>query len=478
MSNLLTELRRRNVIRVAGAYLVLSWLLLQIGEVTFDFLDVPDWAGKLLIAFLGIGFIPVVIFSWVYELTPEGIKLEKDVDRSESITGHTAKKLDVVTIVMLIAAVGFVMLDRFVFEQAATHSGPVAVETRLPALPPEGSPAPVTTELEAPAPEATIDEQSVAVLPFINMSPDPDNEYFSDGLSETLLHMLAQINGLKVAARTSSFAFKGQNADVNEIARTLKVAHVLEGSVQKAGGKVRVTAQLIDASEGTHLWSDNYDRDLEDIFAIQDEIAQHVVDALKVELLGEDRERIVSDQTDNVAAYEAYLRGIQYLPQRRTEGLQAAIGHLEEAIALDPGFAMAHARLYDATSLLNEYATTTAQQRARADASLDRALQLAPDLGIVQSSLGNRLREKGEYAAAEAAFKRAFELSPSYAAAHHFYAYMLRSYLGRWDEALEHHRIAHELDPLSAVIHANVGWSLAAAGYPDEAKDAFSAVIE
>ncbi|HSD68921.1 MAG TPA: hypothetical protein VLB07_05170, partial [Woeseiaceae bacterium] len=240
--SLISELRRRNVFRVAAAYLVVGWLLTEIASTLLPMFGAPGWVARTLVIVIAIGFVPVMIFSWAYELTPEGLKRESLVNRDESITWQTGRKLDMVTITAVIAGVVFLAWTRM---------------------------SPQVTVPGVDQPDAEPDQASVAVLPFVNMSGNAENEYFSDGLTETLLHMLAQLPELRVAARTSSFAFKGQDKDIREIALALRVAHVLEGSVQRAGDRVRITAQLIRANDGFHVWSENYDRTLDDIFGIQ-----------------------------------------------------------------------------------------------------------------------------------------------------------------------------------------------------------------
>ena len=255
--SLFNELKRRNVFRVAAAYVVVAWLVTEVGTTLLQTFGAPDWVAKAIILMFGLGFIPVVVFSWVYELTPEGIKKETQVNRDTSITSKTGRKLDLITIVAVVVGIGFISFSSVIVP-------PPALETA----------------------ETTAHEASVAVLPFVNMSGNAENEYFSDGLTETLLHMLAQVPGLKVAARTSSFSFKEQpELTASEIANILNVAHILEGSVQRAGDRVRITAQLIRADDGFHVWSENYDRTLDNIFDIQDEIAEKVGGALSESLL-------------------------------------------------------------------------------------------------------------------------------------------------------------------------------------------------
>jgi len=261
--SLFSELKRRNVFRVIAAYVVMSWLLLQIADVASSAFDVPDWTFRFLILVLSIGLIPVAVFSWVFELTPDGIKKESEVESAQSNTHATGRKLDVATILMVIIGIAF-----------------VAVQQQRPSEPRVQTPAPAVAATEAGTPPptgepaiSTINSRSVAVLPFVNMSSDPENEYFADGLSEELLNQLAQIPDLQVAGRTSSFSFKDKNEDLRVIGSTLGVAHVLEGSVRRQGREVRVTAQLIRVSDGFHLWSETYDRTMDDVFMIQDDIS-------------------------------------------------------------------------------------------------------------------------------------------------------------------------------------------------------------
>ena len=316
--SLFTELKRRNVFKVATAYLVVGWLLVEIATTLLPTLGAPDWVAKAIIFLFALAFVPVLVFAWAFELTPEGIKREKDVDRSRSITGDTGKKLNYVTIAAVAIGIVFVLTG---------ESGD-------------------RTTQDEPEVVTTAGTSSVAVLPFVNMSGNAENEYFSDGLTETLLHMLAQIPDLKVAARTSSFAFKGQQDDIREIADALDVAHVLEGSVQRAGDRVRITAQLIRASDGFHVWSENYDRTLDDIFAIQDEIAGKVGSALSASLLGaKEPAPIVGVGTENLEAYDKFLLAHAEHLKGSYGSLKVAEGLLKDALGLDPGFLEAKTEL-------------------------------------------------------------------------------------------------------------------------------------
>jgi TolB-like protein/Tfp pilus assembly protein PilF len=312
---LFEELRRRNVFRVAVAYLVASWLVLQVADIVLQGIEAPAWVMQVFMLVLALVFPFVLLFSWAYELTPEGLKKEKDVDRSHSITPTTGRKLNLITIGMLVAVVAVVVIDR-TFMHA---HGPAPA-------------APSTT---------TAAEKSIAVLAFEDLSPGGDQAYFADGLSEELLNVLAQVPELKVAGRTSSFAFKGTNTGLREIGELLNVAHILEGSVRKSGNRIRVTAQLIKAEDGFHLFSETYDRDLEDIFAVQDEIAQKISVALLTEIVG--TEATATQETDP-EVYDLFLKARQRIHTRDNLNLREADAMLGRALAMDPSYAPALAQ--------------------------------------------------------------------------------------------------------------------------------------
>lgn len=312
--SLIVELKRRNVFRVAAAYLVVGWLLTEVLTTILPTLGAPDWTSRAVILIFAFGFVPAVILSWVYEITPEGIKREHEVVREDSITGATGKKLDYVTVAAVI--IGIVFFATFSARQSE-----------------QGAESP------APLANTAVSDASVAVLPFVNMSNDEDNEYFSDGLTETLLHMLSQVPDLKVAARTSSFSFKGENRTIQEIAQSLGVAHVLEGSVQRSGDRVRITAQLIRAEDGFHVWSANYDRTLDDIFGIQDEIAEEVGRELSASLLGTPVDSIIDGvNTTSPDAFDLYLQALKERATYSYGGLSAAEDLLKGALRIDPDF--------------------------------------------------------------------------------------------------------------------------------------------
>jgi TolB-like protein/predicted negative regulator of RcsB-dependent stress response len=349
--SLFAELKRRNVLRVAAAYLVVGWLLTEVLTTILPTLGAPNWVAKAVILSFAFGFIPAVVLSWVYELTPEGIRKENDDDR-DAPARVAIGNLDYLTIV------GVILATIFIAFISASQS-------------PEKA-APVV---------AAVSNESVAVLPFVNMSSDEKNEYFSDGLTETLLHMLAQIPDLKVAARTSSFAFKGKNMDIREIAEALQVAHVLEGSVQQAGNRIRITAQLIRASDGYHVWSESFDRNSDDIFGIQDEIASKVGSALSASLLGSgEGAALAGVGTDNPDAYDLYL---QALKQRETfsyGGLAASEQLLKGALTIDSNFLDAKTEL--ASNYLHQLETGSMSQDeafSAVSAITDQVLTADPD---------------------------------------------------------------------------------------------------
>ena len=350
--SLIAELRRRNVFRVAAAYLVVGWLLTEVLTTILPTLGAPEWASRAVILIFAFGFLPAVVLSWFYEIGAHGIELDHKIDREDPDNRRASKKFERAAIASAVVLIVFVGL----FSARYTADEP--------------------TEARAP-----IADTSVAVLPFVNMSDDADNEYFSDGLTETLLHMLAQIPDLKVAARTSSFAFKDQNKSIQEIARALEVAHVLEGSVQRAGDRVRVTAQLIRASDGFHVWSEVYDRTLDDIFGIQDEIAAKVGSSLSASLLGETPTATLAGvTTTDPDAYDLYLQARKARATYSYGGLQEAEDLLKGALLIDPEFTDAKIEL--ASSYVHQLETGLMDRRtgiAEIIAMSDQALAERPD---------------------------------------------------------------------------------------------------
>ncbi len=444
------ELKRRNVIRVGVAYVAAAWVVLQVADLVLDAVEAPAWVLKALLLLVALGFAASLIIAWAYELTPEGIKREREVARGESITHETANKLNRITIGLLIIAVLIVAVDRLV--------------PRSPQAPPSES-ATVTANVTPVA----ADGPSVAVLPFVNMSADPDNEYFSDGVAEELLNVLASIPELKVAARTSAFAYKGSNTNVAQIAEELGVNHVLEGSVRKAGNRVRVTAQLIQASDGFHLWSDTYDRELTNIFAIQDEIAGAIADALKVTLQLETGSAGNLTGTTSIEAYEHYLRGMQLWHLRTVASLDAAMEEFNAAIELDPQFSKAHAGLALVWSVYAGYANAdSGTVAANTLSSANRALELDPGNVEAMAVKAQILRDRFQFAESDLLFRKVQQLNPSFATAFQWHGLLLLS-MGLVDEAYEQLQKAWSLDPLSRVIGYNLAIAFGYGGLLEKA---------
>ena len=358
--SLFQELKRRNVIRVAILYLVSSWVLLQLADVLTSLLNAPEAAGSIVVMLLILGFIPALIFAWVYEMTPEGLKREVDVDRTHSETPETGKKINTVIVVLLVIAIGGLIADRLMPETTVVEDVVLADSV-----------------------EAPISNLSIAVLPFADLSPGGDQEYFSDGIAEEILNVLVRIEGLKVASRTTSWGFKGQEAlGIPFIAEKMKVRHVLEGSVRKSGETVRITAQLIDADTDQHLWSETYDRTLtaESVFEVQDDIAQAIVEQLGIIMEGDAVAPSHAGDTRNISAYELYLEAWQLFVERRS--LPRAIDLFEQAVAADPSFARAWAGLAAIYNVAPGWGIIDRDYTALAREAAETAIQLNPELSL------------------------------------------------------------------------------------------------
>ena len=447
---LFTELKRRNVFRVGAAYAVLGWVVIQVTDFAVPALRLPEWVPSLVFYLGLIGFPFALFFAWAFELTPEGIKLESDIDRSQSVTHSTGRKVNYATIGLLAVAVAFLVFDKYGLIPAEdTHQTPIEEQV------------------------AELTEKSIAVLPFVNLSSDPEQEFFSDGISEELLNVLAQFPDLRVAARTSSFQFKGDNRDISEIAKLLKVAHVLEGSVRKSGSRLRITAQLIDADTGFHLWSKTYDRELEDVFAIQDEISGAIGEAMKAELAlqGQDVATLPKVvETKNTLAYESYLKGRHLINQRGNIAISEARRQLEKSVRLDPNFAPAQAQLGIAILLLLNSSTTygdlsQAEVHRLAPTHIEKALTLEPNLAEGHAAMALLTLHTGDSEAALVHAERAIELNPANTDALNWKNNTLTS-LWRHKEALETIALLLQVDPLSVVGQLNTAGNLV---YSDEA---------
>jgi len=430
--SLFNELKRRNVFRVAIAYTVIAWLLAQVADLAFDNFGTPEWVSKTVLFLLLFGFPLAIFFAWAFELTPEGLKKEKDVDRDASITSHTGRKLDYSIIALLVIALGY-----FVWE----------------------------SRLAERAPDVVSADASVAVLAFENMSPDPENAFFAEGISEEILNVLAAVDGLRVASRTSAFSFADSDTPIPEIASQLDVAHILEGSVRKQGMRVRITAQLIDAASDTHLWSESYDRNLDDIFAVQEEIAVAISDALMGALgMGQ---ITVSALTDDMAAYELFLRGRQQFYERGEGPVQGAIADLEAAVARDPEFAEAWSFLAASFSVLPGYKTmdaATAMDHVRwSEEAAGRALALDPKQALAVSVQGQNAVDTDRIKAIEL-HDRAVEMAPDHAGILMWAGndlFVAGAYL---DEALPLLERAYRIDPLSGINNGILGIAYISAG--------------
>ncbi len=449
------ELKRRNVIRVGIAYAVTAWILLQLTEVLTELLELSTDVGKLVIVLLLLGFIPALIFAWAFELTPDGIKRESEVDRSQSRTQQTGRKLDRVIIGVLVIALGY-----FIYESRFKTDTPGETEQPVVAAPP--APPAVTEAGESIEPENEPDaprERSVAVLPFVNMSPDEAQEYFSDGVTEEIINAVVKIPGISVPARTSVFAYKDRQLDLRQVGAELGVSHILEGSIRSQGNQVRITAQLIEADDGFHLWSETYDRTLDNIFVVQEEIAAAIAAQLVGKLDGS--VQTVPNQTRNMAAYDLYLQGRAALRKRSDESLTL----LEQAIEADPNFAPAYAALaiaLNATHIDNDRAVVLA----------DRALVLDPDNVDALNAKAAALRSRMQWAESEAVFERALAIDPNSAELLEDWAEFL-AYVGRVDEALEVAQRGVEIDAALMPMQAAYIEALLSTGRPEEAKAVF-----
>ena len=470
MLSLFAELKRRNVFRVAVAYLALAWLATEVVGTLFPAFGIPDWGIRLVVIVFALGFLPALIISWVYELTPEGIKREKDVVRDVSITHLTAKRLDVFTIGLIVVAIAFILFDRMWLAPRLE---------RAPAPDTAAEIGSVQTAVSKPgAPQYS--SNSIAVLPFANRSANPDDVFFVDGIHDDLLTYVSQISDLKVISRTSVMEYRDTLKKIPEIAQELGVTNLLEGGVQRAGDHVRINVQLIDAKTDEHVWSNIYDRELTaaNVFAIQSEIALAIAEALRATLTPEEEERIQSVPTNDLIALEAYFLGRQLLAKRNVPALAEAIARFGEAVARDPKFALAHVGLADSTRLHSGYSAMGPDERkqalSRAREAVERALALNPMLGEAYAAMGSLFLREGKPEEAEAAFKRAIDLNPNYAPAYQWYgewlglAYRMGE-SDRLDLALELSRKAIALDPKSAIITNDYGEVLQYGGRYEEA---------
>jgi len=436
------ELKRRNVYKVAVAYAVIGWLLVQITTQVFPIFEIPNWALRLIVLAIIIGFPIALVIAWAFELTPEGIKRTEDVDSSAA--SRPPKKHVWIYVVIIGAALSAALffLGRF------TAGMPRQSEA--------------TTALPA---------KSIAVLPFDNLSRDPDNAFFTEGVQDEILTRLAKVADLKVIARTSTQKFKSSPENLSDIAKQLGVLNILEGSVQKANDQVRVNVQLINAMTNAHLWAEIYDRKLTDIFAVESDIAKTIADTLQAKLTGAERQLMVSQPTTDTTAYELYHKGRSLWGKRTGDNIPKAIAFFEQAIARDPNYALAYAGLASAYILSPFY--TGADRReagSKAKEAALKALRLDPNLAEAHAALGKVLFfSEIDLAGATREYKRAIELKPNDADAHHWFSNDSLAALGQFDEAIAEGKRSVELDPLSIVINADLGETFFYARRFDEA---------
>ncbi len=463
LNNFFVELKRRNVYKIAVAYAVCAWLLIQIATQVFPFFEVPNWAVRLVVVVLVLGFPAALVFSWAFEITSEGIKRESEVQPDQRISRRTGRK-----IVALTVALGTIAAGMLAWQLA----GPKFHDA-----------AQLNAEKEAPA----IPKKSIAVLPMMNSTGDPANEYFSDGMSEEFITSLSRLRELKVIGRTSSFQFKGKADDSKTIGQKLGVYYLLEGSVRQSADRVRITVALIKSGDGASVWSETYDRKLKDIFALQSEVAGAVAKELRVALLGHNGQAAqlataATPSNQNVQAYSALLQGKFYDIRSTADDTRKAIGYYEEAIRLDPNYALAYAKLASAeVNLATVYGSTADEEGkeaiAKARVAAKRALELDPNLPEAHSAQGSILSNADlDFTAAEAEQRRAFELAPQSPVVMPLANLMAR--LGRFDEAVGLMQRAIAQEPLRVPFLYNLTFVLSALGRYDEAETTLRKAIE
>jgi TolB-like protein/Tfp pilus assembly protein PilF len=438
--NFFAELKRRNVYKVAIAYAVVAWLLMQIATQVFPFLEIPNWAIRLVIMLIVIGFPIALVIAWAFELTPEGLKRTESADELPTKTSRSRAWIYVVLVAGAIS-VSLFFLGRYT---RSKQSG--------------GAELPV---------------KSIAVLPFENLSHDPDNAYFADGIQEEILTRLARIADLKVISRTSTQQYQSKPGNLSEIAKQLGVANILEGSVQKAGDSVRVNVNLIQAASDSHLWADTYDRKLTDIFGVESEIAKAITETLQAKLTGSEEHALSVRPTDNPVAHELYLKGRFFWNKRTANDLKKSVDYFNQAIEADPNYALAYAGLADVYVLLPGFGSCAPKDcYPKAKAAATKALELDATLAEAHTSLAMVLSFYDfNFSQATVQFKRAIELKPNYATAHQWYGGHVLATLGRFDEAIAQEKKALELDPLSLIAHTDLANTYLFARRPEEAID-------
>src|SRR6267143_863314 len=447
--NFFAELRRRNVYKVAAAYAVIGWLLVQVATQVFPFFDIPNWTVRLVVLAIVIGFPIALIIAWAFELTPEGIKRTEDVDLVASARQPRKYTWIFVVIVGAALSVGLFFTGRYTGRNTAS-----AARTELPG-------------------------KSIAVLPFDNLSRDPDNAFFAEGVQDEILTRLAKVADLKVIARTSTQRFKSAPENLPDIANQLGALNILEGSVQKENDQVRVNVQLINALTNAHLWAEIYDRKLTDIFAVESDIAKTIADTLQAKLTGNERSAMSHAPTEDPVAHELYLKGHHFWGLRG-DNLPRAIEFYNQAIARDPNYALAYAGLGETYILLPYYTGADPKGvRPKARAATLKALELNPNLAEAHNAMGKILNaDEIDLQKSIREYQRAIELSPNYAGAHHWLGNGPLAGLARFDEAIAEGMRSTELDPLSAINLIDLGVTYMYAHRLKEAEAEFKKALE
>ena len=421
--NFFAELKRRNVYKVAVAYAIVAWLLIQAASILFPTFEAPAWVMKVFVTAVILGFPVALIFAWAFEITPEGIKRADEVSPDESMTRRRSWKLTAIIVLVAVVAAGLLI---FQFTRKAN------VNTKV---------------------NVAVDSKSVAVLPFENLSSDKENAFFAQGIQDEIITTLSKIGGLRVISRTSTANYKSAPENLPEIARELRVANVLEGSVQKSGDRVHINVQLIQADTDAHLWAQSYDRQLIDIFAVEAEVAKRIADALSATLSPQEKARVETKPTENSDAYVLYLRGREYQtrPDNFLQDFRSAARYFEQAIALDPNFALAHARLSAVTSQIYHWFEPTEATKQKAHAEALESLRLQPNLGEGHAALGLYLYyEEADYEGALREFRLAAETLPNDGDVGLYIAAVLRRQ-GRLTEAIAAYKRAEAIDPRNQV---------------------------
>jgi TolB-like protein/Flp pilus assembly protein TadD len=435
----LSELKRRRVGKVAIGYGAVAWMVTEASSVVLPALRLPEWTVTFVVVFLMVGFPVAMIMAWVFDVGPQGIKRTAPL-RDESASMQLRLRIAyAAVVVLLMAGLGYLLYERGLGRAIAGER-----------------------------------HGSIAVLPFTNLSGDASKDYFSDGMSEELLNLLARVPGLQVASRTSSFSYKGRNVDIRKVGQDLGVETVLEGSVRQAGDQVRITAQLIDTETGFHLWSETYDRQLADIFQVQDEIAGAIVDRLRIELAPEEQQLAQRTRapTQNVEAYELYLQGRAVWKKRGEANLKRAIELYQSALARDPAFARAHAALASSYVVMPGYTKEQGDEEKffrLAETSARQALVLDPNIGEAHAVLAQINSDRGDFLDAESGFFFAISLEPNEPTPHHWYSILLTK-VGRMQAAVTQARRAFDLDPSSPILAANLAGVLLQVGKNDDAR--------